>query len=48
MVRQTHYEASVIATTLLMVGGHGEPVLEMNPTAYDALIGDRELVIVLV
>jgi putative phosphoribosyl transferase len=37
---------SVIAPTLLIVGGHDEPVIELNQRAFDRLPGKRELEIV--
>ena len=32
--------------TLLIVGGHDEPVIEMNQAAYDRLTCEKELIIV--
>lgn len=40
------YLPSVAAPTLLIVGGHDEPVIEMNRTAYDLLTCEKKLVIV--
>ncbi|MBS0183980.1 MAG: dienelactone hydrolase family protein [Nitrospira sp.] len=40
------YLPSVIAPTLLIVGGHDEPVIEMNQTAYRLLTCEKQLVIV--
>lgn len=40
------YLPSVIAPTLLIVGGHDGPVLEMNQSAYSLLTCDKKLVIV--
>lgn len=40
------YLPSVTAPTLLIVGGHDEPVIEMNQTAYDLLTCEKQLVIV--
>jgi putative phosphoribosyl transferase len=40
------YLPSVTAPTLLIVGGHDEPVIEMNQAAYDLLICEKKLVIV--
>jgi putative phosphoribosyl transferase len=40
------YLASVTAPTLLLVGGHDEPVIEMNRTAYERLTCEKRLVIV--
>ena len=40
------YLPSVTAPTLLIVGGHDEPVIEMNQTAYDLLTCEKKLVIV--
>lgn len=40
------YLPSVIAPTLLIVGGHDEPVIEMNQAAYDLLTCEKKLVIV--
>lgn len=40
------YLPSVIAPTLLIVGGHDEPVIEMNRTAYDLLTCEKKLIIV--
>ena len=40
------YLPSVTAPTLLMVGGHDEPVIEMNQAAYDLLTCEKKLVIV--
>jgi putative phosphoribosyl transferase len=40
------YLPSVTAPTLLIVGGHDEPVIEMNEAAYDLLICEKKLVIV--
>ncbi len=40
------YLASVTAPTLLIVGGHDEPVIEMNQAAYDLLTCERKLVLV--
>jgi len=36
----------VRAPTLLLVGGHDEPVIELNREAYDRLASDKELVII--
>ncbi|MBX3334052.1 MAG: alpha/beta hydrolase [Nitrospira sp.] len=40
------YLPSVIAPTLLIVGGHDGPVIEMNQSAYSLLTCDKKLVIV--
>lgn len=40
------YLPSVAAPTLLIVGGHDEPVIEMNQTAFDLLTCEKELIIV--
>lgn len=40
------YLPSVTAPTLLIVGGHDEPVIEMNQTAYDLLTCEKKLIIV--
>jgi putative phosphoribosyl transferase len=40
------YLPSVTAPTLLIVGGHDEPVIEMNQAAYDLLTCEKKLVIV--
>jgi putative phosphoribosyl transferase len=40
------YLPSVTAPTLLIVGGHDEPVIEMNQAAYDLLTCEKRLVIV--
>ena len=40
------YLPSVTAPTLLIVGGHDEPVIEMNRIAYQLLSCEKELVIV--
>lgn len=40
------YLPSVTAPTLLIVGGHDEPVIEMNRSAYDLLTCEKKLVIV--
>ena len=40
------YLPSVTAPTLLIVGGHDEPVIEMNQAAYDLLICEKKLIIV--
>jgi putative phosphoribosyl transferase len=40
------YLPSVTAPTLLIVGGHDEPVIEMNQTAYELLTCEKKLVIV--
>ena len=40
------YLPSVTAPTLLIVGGHDEPVIEMNQAAYDMLTCEKKLVIV--
>jgi putative phosphoribosyl transferase len=40
------YLPSVTAPTLLIVGGHDEPVIEMNQAAYDQLICEKKLVII--
>ncbi|NGZ10464.1 MAG: alpha/beta hydrolase [Nitrospira sp. LK70] len=40
------YLPSVTAPTLLIVGGHDEPVLAMNQAAYDLLTCEKKLVIV--
>ncbi|MFZ1803556.1 MAG: dienelactone hydrolase family protein, partial [Nitrospira sp.] len=40
------YLPSVTAPTLLIVGGHDEPVIEMNQAAYDLLTCERKLVLV--
>lgn len=40
------YLPSVTAPTLLIVGGHDEPVIEMNQTAYDFLTCEKKLLIV--
>ena len=38
--------AGVTAPTLLIVGGHDEPVISMNQEAYDSLPGIKDMVIV--
>ncbi len=40
------YLPSVTAPTLLIVGGHDEPVIEMNQSAYDLLTCEKKLIIV--
>ncbi len=40
------YLPSVTAPTLLIVGGHDEPVIEMNQSAYDQLTCEKKLIIV--
>ncbi len=40
------YLPSVTAPTLFIVGGHDEPVIEMNQAAYDLLTCEKKLVIV--
>lgn len=40
------YLPSVSAPTLLIVGGHDEPVIEMNQAAYDLLACEKKLIIV--
>lgn len=40
------YLPSVIAPTLLIVGGHDEPVIEMNQAAYDLLTCEKRLIVV--
>lgn len=40
------YLPSVTAPTLLIVGGHDEPVIEMNQTAYNLLTCEKKLIIV--
>ena len=40
------YLPSVIAPTLLIVGGYDEPVIEMNQAAYDLLTCEKKLVII--
>jgi putative phosphoribosyl transferase len=40
------YLPSVTAPTLLIVGGHDEPVIEMNQTAYELLTCEKKLIIV--
>jgi len=40
------YLPSVTAPTVLIVGGHDEPVIEMNQAAYDQLICEKKLVII--
>ncbi|QPD02554.1 MAG: Hydrolase [Candidatus Nitrospira kreftii] len=40
------YLPSVTAPTLLIVGGHDEPVIEMNQAAYDLLTCEKKLVLV--
>jgi putative phosphoribosyl transferase len=40
------YLPSVTAPTLLIVGGHDEPVIEMNQTAFDLLTCEKKLVII--
>ncbi len=40
------YLLSVTAPTLLIVGGHDEPVIEMNQAAYDLLTCKKKLIIV--
>lgn len=40
------YLSSVTAPTLLIVGGHDEPVIEMNQAAYDLLSCEKKLIIV--
>ena len=40
------YLPSVIAPTLLLVGGHDEPVIEMNQAAYSLLTCEKKLIIV--
>ena len=40
------YLPSVTAPTLLIVGGHDEPVIEMNQTAYDFLTCEKKLIII--
>ncbi len=40
------YLPSVIAPTLLIVGGHDEPVIEMNQAAHDLLTCEKKLIVV--
>jgi putative phosphoribosyl transferase len=40
------YLPSVTAPTLLVVGGHDEPVIEMNRIAYESLTCEKKLVII--
>lgn len=40
------YLPSVIAPTLLIVGGYDEPVIEMNQAAYELLTCEKKLVII--
>ena len=40
------YLPSVLAPTLLIVGGHDESVIEMNQAAYDQLICEKKLTII--
>lgn len=40
------YLPSVTAPTLLIVGGHDQPVIEMNQAAYDWLTCEKKLVII--
>ncbi|MDH5724414.1 MAG: alpha/beta hydrolase [Nitrospira sp.] len=40
------YLPSVIAPTLLIVGGHDEPVIEMNQAAYELLTCEKKMIIV--
>lgn len=40
------YLPSVTAPTLLIVGGHDEPVIKMNQAAYDLLTCEKKLIIV--
>lgn len=40
------YLPSVTVPTLLIVGGHDEPVIEMNQAAYDLLTCEKKLIIV--
>ena len=40
------YLPRVKASTLLLVGGHDQPVIEMNRNAYYALEGTKEMIIV--
>ena len=40
------YLPSVTASTLLIVGGLDEPVIEMNQAAYDLLTCEKKLIIV--
>jgi putative phosphoribosyl transferase len=40
------YLPSVTAPTLLIVGGHDEPVIEMNQAAYELLTCEKQLIIV--
>jgi len=40
------YLASVMAPTLLIVGGYDEPVIEMNQAAYELLTCEKKLIIV--
>ncbi|MDK2741626.1 MAG: dienelactone hydrolase family protein [Nitrospira sp. BO4] len=40
------YLPSVAAPTLLIVGGHDEPVIDMNQAAYDWLTCEKKLVII--
>jgi putative phosphoribosyl transferase len=40
------YLPSVTAPTLLIVGGHDEPVIEMNQAAYDLLTCEKKVIIV--
>ena len=40
------YLPSVTAPTLLIVGGHDEPVIRMNQAAYDLLTCEKQLVII--
>ena len=40
------YLPSVTAPTLLIVGGHDEPVIEMNQSAYEQLMREKKLTII--
>jgi len=40
------YLASVMAPTLLIVGGYDEPVIEMNQAAYELLTCEKKIIIV--
>ena len=40
------YLPSVRAPTLLIVGGHDEPVIEMNQAAYDLLTCEKKLIVI--
>ena len=40
------YLPSVTTPTLLIVGGHDEPVIEMNQSAYDLLTCEKKLIVI--